>query len=165
MTDIRPIVHLPDLPPRRQVLLQDPVTSYLAGLDESTQGAVQRSLRRVAMLIGAPGVDAVPWENLWYAHYQEIKGKLLSYRRDPDDPNSGFAPGTINLTLTHLRGVARQVWSLEYMTAEEWERVKEIKPASRSLLPAGRDASQGELAALLVRAPRIPPSPACGTVQ
>lgn len=46
---------------------------------------------------------------LRYRHYQAIKGKLLAYRRDPDDPNSGFAPGTINLTLPHLPGVARQV--------------------------------------------------------
>ncbi len=142
-------VPLPELPPRRQILLRDPIASYLDGLDDGTKGAVHRSLRRVTKLIDAPSIDAVPWENLRYAHYQAIKGKLLSYRRDPDDPNSGFAPGTINLTLTHLRGIARQVWSLGYMTAEEWERVKEIKPASGSRLPAGRDASQGELAALL----------------
>ncbi len=100
---------LRDLPPRRQVLLHDPVATYLTGLDEATQGAVRRSLRRVTKLIDAPNPEAVPWENLRYPHYQAIKGKLLAYRRDPDDPNSGLSPGTINLTLTHLRGIARAV--------------------------------------------------------
>ncbi len=140
---------LPELPPRRQILLHDPVASYLAGLDEGTQEAVRRSLRRVAKLVDAPSIDAVPWENLRYGHYQAIKGKLLAYRRDSDNPDSGLSPGTINLTLTHLRGIARQVWSLGYMTAEEWERVKEIKPTKGERLPAGRDARAGELAALL----------------
>ncbi len=140
---------LPDLSPRHQALMRDPVASYLDGLDGPTHEAVRRSLRRVARLIDAASIDFVPWENLRYPHYQAIKGKLLAYRRDPDNPNSGYAPGTINLTLTHLRGIARQVWSLGYMTAEEWERVKEIKPTKGERLPAGRDASQGELAALL----------------
>ncbi len=140
---------LPDLPPRRQVLLHDPVASYLAGLDESTQEAVRRSLRRVAKLVEVPSPDAVPWEHLRYGHYQAIKGKLLAYRRNPDDSNSGLSPGTINLPLTHLRGIARQVWSLGYMTAEEWVHVKEIKPTKGERLPAGRDARAGELAALL----------------
>jgi site-specific recombinase XerD len=156
---VRAATTLPSIPPRHQVLLTDPVATYLAGLDEGSQSAVRRSLRRVARLIEAPSIDAVPWENLRYAHYQAIKGKLLAHRRDPDDPGSGYAPGTINLTLTHLRGVARQVWSLGYMTAEEWERVKEIRPAKGERLPAGRDASQGELAALL-RACSADPGPA-----
>ncbi len=140
---------LPDLAPRRQHLLHDPISTYLAGLDEGTKGTVQRSLRRITRLMEAPSVDAVPWENLRYPHYQAIKGELLAYRRDPDDPNSGLAPGTINLTLTHLRGIARQVWSLGYMTAEEWERIKEIKPVSGSRLPAGRAVKGGELHALM----------------
>ncbi len=140
---------LPILPLRRQALLHDPVATYLAGLDEGTKGGVWRALRRVARLMEAPSVDAVPWENLRYPHYQAIKGELLAYRRDPDDPNSGLAPGTINLTLTHLRGVARQVWNLGYMTAEEWERIKEIKPVSGSRLPAGRAVNGGELHALM----------------
>lgn len=54
-----------------------------------------------------PSIDVVLWENLRYPHYQAIKGKQLSPRYDPNDPNSGYTPGTINLTLTHLRGVAR----------------------------------------------------------
>lgn len=45
------------------------------------------------------------------------------------------------------------------MSAEEWERVKEIRPAKGERLPAGRDASQGELAALLGACGRDP-SPA-----
>ncbi len=156
---------LPSVPPRQQVLLQDPVRSYLNGLDEPTHEAVRRSLRRVVRLIDAPSVDAVPWENLRYPHYQAIKGKLLAYRRDPDDPNSGLAPGTINLTLTHLRGIARQVWSLGYMTAEEWERVKEVKPTKGQRLPAGRDARVGELAALIEAWGGIHPLLGCGTRQ
>ncbi len=150
---------LPDIPSRHKTLLHDPVATYLAGLDEGTRGAVLRSLRRIARLIEAPSFEAVPWENLRYSHYQAIKGKLLAYRRDPKEPTSGLAPGTINLTLTHLRGVGRQVWSLGYMTAEDWERIKEIRPVSGSRLPAGRAVKSGELHALMDVCSRDP-SPA-----
>jgi site-specific recombinase XerD len=103
----------------------------------------------VARLVGAPGLDAIPWENLRYPHYRGILGRLLEHRRDTGDAGSGLAPGTINTTFAHLRGIARQVWASGAMTAEEWGRVRELGRVPGNTLPAGRDASRGELTALL----------------
>ncbi len=110
---------LPDLLPRSQVLLHDPVAFYLDGLEaESSREQMKRQLTRVARLAGFPSAEAVPWENLRLPHYAGLAKALRAYRRDPDDPKSGLAPATVNLALSALRGVATAVWELGYMTAE-----------------------------------------------
>ncbi|MDP9375205.1 MAG: tyrosine-type recombinase/integrase, partial [Chloroflexota bacterium] len=49
-----------------------------------------------------------------------------------------------------LRGIAREAYHLGQLTAEDYERIKGLKPARGERLPAGRSASRGELAALLL---------------
>lgn len=142
---------LPDIAPRARALLHDPVAFYLDGLEaESSREQMRRQLTRVARLAGATSVEAVPWENLRLPHYAELAKRVRAYRRDPDDPNSGLAPATVNLALSALRGVATAVWELNYMTAEEHARIlKGLKPARGTRLPAGRSARRGEIGALL----------------
>ncbi len=55
---------LPDVPPRSQILLRDPVAYYLDGLAKSSRIEMRRQLARISRLIGYPSVDSVPWENL-----------------------------------------------------------------------------------------------------
>ncbi len=150
-----------DLPPRAQVLLHDPVAFYLDGLEaQSSREQMWRQLTRIARIAGFPSIEAVPWENLRLPHYAELAKLLRAHRRDPDDPNSGLAPATVNLALSALRGVATAVWELGYMTAEEHARVlKGLKPARGTRLPAGRSARRGEIGALL-DACAADPSPA-----
>lgn len=142
---------LPDVRQRNQTLLDDPVELYLRGLDsESSRTEMARQLERVARLVGAPSRDALPWEQLRQPHYAEIRGRLLEYRKDPDDPSSGLAPSTINLAIASLRGVARACWELGYMTAEEHARVmSSLRSARGSRLLRGRAAAPGELTALM----------------
>ncbi|MDP9381428.1 MAG: tyrosine-type recombinase/integrase, partial [Chloroflexota bacterium] len=146
-----PVAMLPDVPPRTQVLLHDPVAFYLDGLEaESSREQMRRQLTRIARLVGCPTIEAVPWENLRLPHYAELANRLRVYRRDPEDANSGLAPATLNLALSALRGVATAVWELGYMTAEDHARVlKGLKPARGTRLPAGRSARRGEIGALL----------------
>jgi site-specific recombinase XerC len=152
---------LPDVAPRSQALLHDPVAFYLDGLEaESSREQMRRQLIRVARLAGVPSFEAVPWENLRLHHYAELAKRLRAYLRDPEDPKSGLAPATVNLALSALRGVATAVWELGYMTAEEHARIlKGLKPARGTRLPAGRSARRGEIGALL-DACAADPSPA-----
>ncbi len=153
---------LPDVAPRRQALLHDPVAFYLDGLQaESSRREMRRQLGRIARIVGYPSVDAVPWEHLRLPHYAEIRRKLLDYRADPEnEPDKSLSPATVNNALAALRGVARSVWELGYMTAEEHARIeKGIKPARGSRLLAGRAAKNGELHALMDVCARDP-SPA-----
>ena len=55
-------VSLPELPPRHQTLLHDPVAAHLDGPDKSTWEAVRRSLRRVGKLIDLPEAEAVRYD-------------------------------------------------------------------------------------------------------
>jgi site-specific recombinase XerD len=117
----------------------DPVAVYLAGVATSSRAVATRRLRAVARMI-APDGAAVPWHALRYPHLVAIREQLLA---------RGLAPATVNLTLSVLRGVAREAWNLGYLSPEEYERIRQIKPARGERLPTGRSASQGELRALL----------------
>jgi site-specific recombinase XerD len=117
----------------------NPLHVYLASLAPSSRGTVVRNLRQVAKLLGT-SVEALNWAELRYAHVAAIRQQLLA--RD-------LAPATVNLTLAALRGVAREGWNLGYMTAEEYARVRSVKAARGSRIPAGRSASRGELSAVL----------------
>jgi site-specific recombinase XerD len=117
----------------------NPLLVYLASLAPSSRGTVLRNLRQVAKIFGT-SVEALNWAELRYPHVAAIREQLLA--RD-------LAPATVNLTLAGLRGVAREAWNLGYMTAEEYARIKSVKAARGSRLPAGRSASRGELGAVL----------------
>src|SRR6478735_5069851 len=108
-----------------------------------------KRLRAVAALLGAPG-GAIAWHELRFAHVAAIRQRLIE---------RGAAPATVNLTLAALRGVARYARNLGLLPAEEYERIRDVKLARGTRLPAGRAATGGELAAL-VRACAIDRSPA-----
>ncbi|HEX6290220.1 MAG TPA: tyrosine-type recombinase/integrase [Herpetosiphonaceae bacterium] len=134
---------LPDLPPAdlagTGIAGPDPLALYLATLAPSSQRTVIRSLKAIARLLGVP-YQAVPWRALRYPHVVAIRAQLLD--RD-------LAPATINVALAALRGIAREAWKLQLLSAEELARITSVKGARGTRLPAGRSVSRGELAALL----------------
>lgn len=117
----------------------DPLVLYLATLAPSSQRTVIRSLKAIAQLLGVPYL-AVPWGALRYPHVVAIRAQLLD--RD-------LAPATINVALAALRGIAREAWKLQLLSAEELARITSVKSARGTRLPAGRSISRGELGALL----------------
>jgi site-specific recombinase XerD len=140
MSSIELVPPLPTaLVPAAPRLSTNPLSVYLASLAPSSRSTVLRNLRQVARLLGTT-VEALNWGELRYAHVAALREQLVA--RD-------LAPATVNLTLAALRGVAKEAWNLGLMTAEEYARVKSVKPARGSRLPAGRSASRGELAAIL----------------
>ncbi len=125
-----------------------PLAVYVAALpsDHSKRGATDAARRALAMLldrgrdeIGPDVLRAFPWSRLRYQHVQAIRAGLLK---------SGASPSTINTTLSHLRGVVREVWRLGYMGADEYERVRDVGNVKAETLPAGRALPSGELRAI-----------------
>ena len=127
----------------------DPAAAYLASLSPNGRLAMMKRLRAVAALLGTP-VELVRWHELRFAHVAAIRQRLLE---------QGAAPATVNLTLAVLRGVARYARNLGLLPTEEYERIRDVKLARGTRLPAGRAATGGELAAL-VRACTADPTPA-----
>ena len=89
---------------------RDPRRVYLAGLAPSSQRVVARRLRQVASMFTLSD-EHFPWSALRYTHVVAIRQRLVA---------QDLAPNTINLTLAALRGVAREAWNLEYLSAEEY---------------------------------------------
>jgi len=126
---------------------RNPAAVYLAGLgSDRSRRAMLGALRKVCELLGA-GADpmAVPWQDLRYQHVAAIRGKLIE---------SGLAPGTANLCLSALRGVAREAYKLGLMSGEDYQRLLLVKGVRGERLPAGRSLTAGEIAALMAACAR-----------
>lgn len=84
---------------------------------DSTRRTVKRHLNQIArMLLADEKVDAthVNWGALRYANTSDIRSRLIAADK--------YKPSTINSILSALRGVLRQAWLLEQMTAEDYHR-------------------------------------------
>ena len=123
----------------------DPTRAYLASLSPAGREAMVKRLRAVARLLPAdgravPAWEAIPWHELRFQHIAFIRQRLQE---------RGAAPATVNLTLAALRGIARYARNLGLMTAEEYDRIRDVPPAKGVRLPAGRSATRGGLLALV----------------
>ncbi len=130
----------PTAPPPRPQRDRRPELVYLAGLRPSGRRSMAARLTGVARFCGGDTLETLPWERLRYQHLRAIL-TLLERQR--------LAPASLQTTLAALKGVARESWRLEYLTAEEHARIRDITAPGGSRQPAGRDVARGELAALL----------------
>jgi len=127
----------------------DPTAAYLASLSPKGRQTMLERLRAVAALLDVP-YEQVVWHELRFQHVDALRQRLLE---------QGRAPATVNLTLAALRGIARYARNLGLITAEEHDRLRDVKGARGSRLPAGRAVLAGELGAL-VAACAADPTPA-----
>jgi len=118
---------------------QSPAAVYLASLAPTGRRAMTSRLKYVADLFNQ-AYESVPWQQLRYQHIAAIRSKLQE---------SQLAPATINATIYALRGVARAAFNLGHMSAEDYQRLRDVKPVKGERLPAGRALSVGEITALL----------------
>ncbi len=119
---------------------RNPALTYLAGLAPTGRRTMAGKLRAVARLIGHEDLTTVPWHQMRYQHVVAIKTKLQE---------SGLAPATVNAHLHALRGVARSAFGLELMTADDLQRIRDVRPITAHRLPAGRAITPGEIGALM----------------
>lgn len=118
----------------------NPAAVYLASLQPTGRRAMAGRLRIVAGLLGFDNPATVPWQQLRYEHLAAIRAKLEGRAK---------APATINATLAALRGVAAAAFNLGLLSAEDYQRLRAVKPVRGERLPAGRALSSGELGALM----------------
>jgi len=129
--------------------LADPTAAYLGSLSPKGRQTMVERLRAVATLIGVP-YEQVAWHELRFQHVDFLRQRLLE---------QGRSPATVNLTLAAFRGIARYARNLGLITPEEHDRIRDVKAARGSRLPAGRAVLAGELGAL-VGACAADPTPA-----
>jgi len=131
-----PLAELAAAPERHP---RDPVAAYLRTLAPSGRVTVAQRLRAVARELGLPP-EAVPWHAVDY----DVGATLVERLRA-----RGLAPATILLTLAALRGVARHAVRLGLMDPATLAGLRDVRAPRNDVLPAGRAATGGELAALL----------------
>lgn len=124
---------------------RNPTLVYLGRLtSQSSRDTMLQALDVIAeMLIGeqASAITlAQAWGKLRYQHTALLRAQLAQM----------YAPATANKMLSALRGILKEAWRLEYMTAEEYSRAVDIENIKSERLPAGRDIAPGEITALMV---------------
>lgn len=122
---------------------RNPPLVYLARLGKRSRKTMHDGLREVAKLfLPDCTVDAFPWQSLRYQHTQAIRANLADR----------YSAATANLYLCALRGVLKEAWRLGYITADEYQRTKDIERvtgSTASQAEKGRHLSHGELSALM----------------
>jgi site-specific recombinase XerC len=120
---------------------RNPVVAYLATLASSSRVTMSRSLRLLAGMLSGAGADPLrlPWHELRHEHVAALRGAL----------SDRFAPATANRHIAALRGVLKASWRLGLMDAEALARATDVPCVRGSTLPAGREITHGEIAALI----------------
>lgn len=130
------------LPPAVRPLEQNPAAIYLAGLSASSRRTMRASLHTIAALLtNNPEADAfrLDWSRLTFAHTAAVRS-LLAER---------YRHATANKMLSALRGVLKAAWRLGQMTAEDYQRARDVGSVLGETLPAGRAVATGELVGLM----------------
>jgi site-specific recombinase XerD len=114
-----------------------PVLVYLASLSEGSRRTMRASLENIAQFISGGEADALTlaWHKLRYQHTTFIRSTLAQ----------AYKPATANKMLSALRGVLKECFRLGYMTAEDYQRARDLSAVKGYSLPPGRSLSQGEL--------------------
>jgi site-specific recombinase XerD len=63
--------------------------------------------------------------------------------------NAGAAPATINATISALKGVARAAWQTGQLTAEELQKIRDVRSVRGSRIAIGRAHSAIEIEAVI----------------
>lgn len=150
MTDIEPDAHgtLPAISPAPPDRTRNPYWAYLARLDSpETIRTMQGCLDRLAaILMPVPGIrplcygEQVPWWQLRYAHAVILR-KHLTANMDRGD----WSPSHVNKHLSAFRQVIRECWRLEYLTADERDRISDVPNVNAKREPAGRNIREDEI--------------------
>lgn len=123
-----------------QPLDRNPAAVYLAGLGERSRRVQGQALEVIAeLLTGSPDLAACNWAAIRYQHTQAIRAHLAEGRK----------PATVNRMLCALRGTLKAAWLLGQMSAEDYHKAASVKSVTGETIPAGRELSSGEIAALL----------------
>ncbi len=148
MTNDLAIIERGELAPSSpESLNNNPAAVYLAGLNSAGGRRTQlHSLDTIAALLlnTWPEIQknaclTIPWAGLRYAHTQAIRAKLAEH----------YSANSANRMISALRGALGAAFNLGQLGAEDYTRAIKIKNVTGETIPAGRELSPGELAALM----------------
>ncbi len=122
-----------------QPLDRNPAAVYVASLTAETGQRTQAQALRVVAKIFETDVNHLDWASLRRQHTTAIRAKIVRV----------YKPATANKILSALRRTLKQAWLLGQMTAEEYSRAIQLKPATGETRPAGRELTQDEILALM----------------
>jgi len=121
-------------------LEESPAAVYLAHLAAGSRRTMRTALETMATLLsgGRAGALTLAWGRVRYQHTAALRS-LLAER---------YAPATANKMLAALRGVLKEAWRLEQMSAEEYRRAADLAPVSGTRPLRGRALEGREVGAL-----------------
>ncbi len=122
------------------------VQEYLGSLNPATRGVMLGRLRAMAKLLDAE-YDGFAWHELTAERVKSIRAAMLT---------RGRAPGTINIGLAALRGLARTAYDLGMIGYDRYHELTEVRNCRTEPAPLGRAATTKELAALFAVCMRDP---------
>jgi site-specific recombinase XerD len=119
---------------------QNPAAVYLASLAATGRKSMLLGLRVMAeLLTGNRDALAVDWSQVRYQHAAALRAKLIEH----------YAPASVNLFLSALKGTLKEAWRLGLMSAEDYARATDLKNVPGQNIPAGRELASEEVAALM----------------
>ncbi len=125
---------------------ENPYLVYLARFSGESLRTMRGCLDRIAAVIlndraAAPGIgEAIRWESLRYQHVVLLRTEFTE---------RWASLSHVNKHLSALRGVLRECWHLGLMSAEDYQRARDVENVKGSREPAGRSIHADEIAALL----------------
>ena len=99
---------------------------------------MKSTLNQVALILGYPGAESTPWEELRYEHMAALRAKLAVR----------YKPAAANKALSAVRGVLKAAWRMGVVDSDHYARAVAVPNIKGTRLPAGRALSAGELTAL-----------------
>jgi site-specific recombinase XerD len=119
----------------------NPAVVYLASLKPSGRRSQRQALDLIAAILSNHRADCVslPWAALRFQHTAAVRAILMEQ----------YKPATVNRSLSALRGVLKAAWRLGLIPGEDYKRAVDLDAVSGETLPAGRELSSGEIAALM----------------
>lgn len=118
-----------------------PVLVYLASLAPGSRRTMRAALDSIAGFVSGGRSDSISlaWDRLEYRHTAAVRAALAEV----------YAPATANKMLSALKGVLRECFRLDHISAEQFSRACDLASVKGSRENKGRSLSRQELAALL----------------
>jgi site-specific recombinase XerD len=128
--------------PQSAPLSENPAVVYLSGLpSERSRRVMRESLDIVAQMLSGGRADALAleWRAVGFQHTAAVRARLMER----------YSPATTNRILSALRGTLKAAWRLGQISAEDYQKARDIENVKGETLPAGRELGVGELHALV----------------
>jgi integrase len=147
MTDDALLNLLPDderhIQPQSAPLSQNPAVVYLSSLpSERSRRVMREALEMVAQMLSGGRADllTLEWGAIGFQHTSAVRAQLIER----------YSPATVNRILSAMRGTLKAAWRLGLISADDYQKARDIDNVKGETLPAGRELGMGEIHALVM---------------